>query len=208
MPYEKENEADHTLMTHLAKLHENYNKQHDADSRGKLANLRYAMRDRLHADYPIGRVIPALEPGGMADDADRNEWRTVIAGLFGFAHADVEDKRGKSLGTALRDLFEARQNESLERRFMMLLNSDAEHLPGHLRQAISLLKAQGLALDWSMLLADASAWSARDKWAQKKWVRDYYRSRKTDAGATPDTTETAEQSDRAETSPVESESAS
>lgn len=193
MTAEEEHDADRILMRHLVRLHEDHDKRHDVTARGKLANLRFGMRDRLHADYPVGRVFPALGPGGMTENEERNEWRTLIAGLFGFAHDDLEDKRGVSLGTALRDLYEARQNDSLERRLMALLNADAEHLPGHLRQAISLLKTvDNCKLDWGMLLEDVSAWNSSDKWVQKKWTRDYYRSRKDDKSSAPEPAQTPE----------------
>lgn len=186
MSGEEEYEADRILMYHLMKLHEDHDKRHDVSARGKLANLRYGMRDRLHADYPVGRVFPALAPGGLTDDSDRNEWRTLIAALFGHAHDVVEESKGVSLGSALRTLYEIRQNDSLERRFMAALNSDGEHLPGHLRQSISLLKAESVGLDWGMLLGDVCAWNIAGKPIQKKWTRDYYRSRKEEKAA-PDT---------------------
>lgn len=180
MPAEEEYEANQILVDHLIILHLAHDKRHDVNARGKLANLRYGMRDRLHADYPVGRVFPALAPGAMTDDADRNEWRTLIAALFGYAHDEVGDMRDISMGAALRELFERRQNDSLERRFMSALNSDAEHLPGHLRQSVSLLKAEKIGLDWHMLLRDVCAWNVSGKPSQKKWTRDYYRSRKDD----------------------------
>lgn len=187
MSTEEEYLADRILMHHLIRLHEDHDKRHDVTARGKLANLRYGMRDRLHTDYPVGRVFPALAPGGLTDDSDRNEWRTLVAGLFGYAHDEVEDTQHVSLGAALRTLYDMRENESLERRFMALLNADAEHLPGHLRQSLSLLKTESVGLDWGMLLRDVCAWNAPGKPIQKKWIRDYYRARKVEEAAAPST---------------------
>ena len=85
MSTDEEYDADRILMTHLVRLHEDHDQRHDVTARGKLANLRYGMRDRLHGEYPVGRVFSALAPGGLTDDSDRNEWRTLIAALFGFA---------------------------------------------------------------------------------------------------------------------------
>ena len=199
MSIDEENAADHALMSDLRRLHENHHKKSDSNARGKLANLRYALRNRLHEDYPVGRVFPALAPLNkndyaerLTDNPDRNEWRTVIAGLFGFAHDDVEDERKTSLGSALRTLYNKRENDSLERRFMALLNADAEHLPGHLRQSISLLKAESIGLDWEMLLADVCAWNVSGKPIQKKWIAAYYRSLKADAAEPPADTASAD----------------
>jgi CRISPR type I-E-associated protein CasB/Cse2 len=187
---EKEEKVDHDLIRHLIRLHDAHDETNNDNARGKLANLRYAMRDQLHAEYPVGRVFPALalikKTGNaeyLSDDAERNEWRTLIAGLFGFAYDNIEHTRGVSLGYALRTLYEARENDSLERRFMSLLNADAEHLPGHLRQSISLLKAESIGLDWEMLLHDVCSWNAPGKYIQKKWIQHYYRSRKEDKPA-------------------------
>lgn len=183
---DEEQAADHALVRGLLGLHNAHDKQSDNDARGRLANLRYGLRDRLHADYPVGRVFPALTPGALTDNEERNEWRTLIAALFGYAHDDVEDAPGVSLGTALRSLYDKRKNDSLERRFMALLNADAEHLPGHLRQAVSLLKSEGEGLDWGRLLKDVCSWDAPQKPVHKRWTRDYYRAR------TPQEDESAE----------------
>ncbi len=180
MASEEEKDADELLIDHLLYLHEAHDKRHDANARGKLANLRYGLRDRLHSDYPVGRVFPAMPLGGMTNDPDRNEWRTLIASLFGFSHDEIEHEKKTSLGSALRSLYDQEDRESLERRFMALLNADEEHLPGHLRQSISLLKSAKIpiSLDWKVLLNDVCAWNMPGKVIQKKWARDYYRAPK------------------------------
>ncbi len=183
MTFQEEYEADRVLMRHLIFLHEEHDKKHDVSARGKLANLRYGMRDRLHDLYPVGRVFPALREGSLTDNNERNEWRTLIAALYGYAHDEIGDVGGITLGFALRTLADKRESDSLERRFMAMLNADAEHLPGYLRQSVSLLKAEGIGLDWGALLGDVAQWQHPEKRTQKKWVRDYYKSRKSDANA-------------------------
>lgn len=83
---------------------------------------------------------------------------------------------------------------------MTLLNADAEHLPGHLRQAISLLKAEGIGLDWGLLLSNVCDWNIAGKRVQKQWVSDYYRSRKDNAA--PTATETTNESDNLFDQPI------
>jgi CRISPR type I-E-associated protein CasB/Cse2 len=63
---------------------------------------------------------------------------------------------------------------------MALLNSDAEHLPGHLRQTISLLKSEENGLDRKRLLLHVLAWGAPGTPVQKRWITDYYRTRRND----------------------------
>ncbi|MEM4723906.1 MAG: type I-E CRISPR-associated protein Cse2/CasB, partial [Candidatus Hadarchaeum sp.] len=118
MAVDEERSADRLLIRHLLELHDAHDGASAVDARGKLASLRYGLRDRLHADYPCGRVIGALAAGTLTGDTERNEWRTVIAALFGYAHDEVRQEQGVSLGTALRRLYDIRGNESLERRFM------------------------------------------------------------------------------------------
>lgn len=179
--------ASDTLIRWLLKLHNDHDKAHDTDARGKLANLRYALRDRLHADYPVGHVFPALTDGCLTESEERNEWRTLVAGLFGYAHDEVKDRKGISLGAASRELYDHRQNDSLERRFMAMLNSDTEHLPGYLRQTVSLLKAEDIGLDWTILLNDVCHWDLPGKPVQKRWTRDYYRTRRNNGDQQTDT---------------------
>ena len=182
-----EDDTAQNLIKHLLDLHNNHDEKTNHEARGKLANLRYALRDRLHSDYPDWRVIPALEEGCLPDDPDRYLWYTLIAALFGLAHDEVTNRKNVSLGSAFRDLYEDRRTESTERRFMALLSSDAEHLPGHLRHAISLMKTpkdKPIGLDWKMLLYDVCHWNHSEKQVQKRWIRDYYRTRRS-AGEQP-----------------------
>ncbi len=176
-----EDDTAQKLIDHLLQLHADHDEKTNHDARGKLANLRYALRDRLNSDYPDWRVIPALEEGCLPEDPTRYLWYTLVAALFGFAHDEVANRNNVSLGTAFRDLYEDRKTESTERRFMALLSADAEHLPGHLRHTISLLKTpkdKPIGLGWKMLLYDVCHWSEPDKRVQKRWIRDYYRPRR------------------------------
>jgi CRISPR system Cascade subunit CasB len=166
------------LVPVLLRLHRECDQ--NGEARARLANLRHGLRDRLHADYPVGRVFPALSGVDLSNHDDTIEWYTVIAALFGFAHKEVEYEAGTSLGSASRELYIKRQSDSLERRFMALLNSDAEYLPGHLRQTLSLMKAESIKIDWERLLRDTLRWNEEGKPVQKQWARDYYRSRPTD----------------------------
>lgn len=172
-------EPGFALIQWLIRLHEAHDKENNLSARGRLANLRYGLRNRLHEDYPIGRVMTAFDSsqGVLSDDDETNEWFTVVAALYGFAHDKVEHDERVSMGRALRELYTKRENESLERRFMALLNADAENLPGHLRQAISLLKTEEIGVDWHLLLNDVRRWDAPGKPVQKRWGRDYYRYR-------------------------------
>lgn len=63
---------------------------------------------------------------------------------------------------------------STERRFIALLDADADELPYRLRQMIALLKDQ--AIDFDALLADLLRWHAPGKRTQNLWARQFYRT--------------------------------
>ncbi|AUM01273.1 type I-E CRISPR-associated protein Cse2/CasB [Zoogloeaceae bacteirum Par-f-2] len=78
---------------------------------------------------------------------------------------------------------------STERRFIALLDADADELPYRLRQMVALLKDQ--AIDFDALLADLLRWHAPDKRIQHLWARQFYRAlhKDTDLPAEPETEE-------------------
>lgn len=74
---------------------------------------------------------------------------------------------------------------STERRFIALLDANADELPYRLRQMVALLKDQ--AIDFDLLLADLLRWHAPDKCIQHRWARQFYRAlhKDTDLPAEP-----------------------
>lgn len=102
----------------------------------------------------------------------------LVAGLF----ALHPQQGGKSLATALGTLMRERDSTSIEQRFIALLGADAENLPNYLRQAVSLLKADEMTLDYIALLDDLSRWLnpyADPQWRdqiRQRWARDFYRA--------------------------------
>jgi len=83
-----------------------------------------------------------------------------------------------SLATALRRVRQARSEitggGSLDRRFQTLLDSDRPQLPFRLRQAVRLVAASDLPLDWTALLRDLLAWELDRRPVQLRWARDYF----------------------------------
>ncbi len=106
------------------------------------------------------------------------EWMTVIASLFALAHDRVPQSNGQSLGKSFRQLRDSPNgSDSTDARFMALINSQSENLPGHLRQVISLIASAqtGIGLDWYRLLHEVQQWDSPVCYVQKTWARDYYR---------------------------------
>jgi CRISPR system Cascade subunit CasB len=65
-------------------------------------------------------------------------------------------------------------SESLEKRFVALLDCHREDLSFHLRQAVSLLKSKEIVVNWRQLLRDVESWDCEDKRVQREWARAYW----------------------------------
>ena len=97
----------------------------------------------------------------------------LTAGLFAI-HRNHCDQ--VSVGKAFGQLAHKRQNsKTIEGRFLGLLTADDDLLPHRLRQAVSLLSADGIGLDYDRLLTDLTWWKTDSKNVQQRWAKDYYR---------------------------------
>ena len=124
-------------------------------------------------------VVPYLPEKGWND-----RWYYLTATLFG---AFPEHKKGRSMGTAFRPL--RRKSESMDARFVALLNAHPDDLSDHLRHSVNLLKANEQPLDWYLLLEDLLQWDSPDRHIQLRWARDFYRVSATNDRSAVDTSE-------------------
>ncbi len=110
------------------------------------------------------------------DDIDT---AVLVAGLF----AEHSTAGGKgSLGGALRAYRDKTgADESTDRRFVHLVDSDREDLPGRLRQVVKLLKAKDVSIDWDALLTHVRNWDHDTRWVQWQWSRNYWHAAREDA---------------------------
>lgn len=102
----------------------------------------------------------------------------LVAGLYALHPMHHE---GVSFAGAWGRIGRARDSTSIEQRFIALLGAEPESLPTLLRQAVSLLAADGVGFDYASLLDDLTRWldpfkpEARDPLRQR-WARDFYRA--------------------------------
>jgi|SRR5579862_4774634 len=166
------------------------------DARRDLAELRGILHGQPWDLYRAGKhIIPALDAAGVTPGHDGADFREQcfyqIAGLFALAYREVKHKPNISFGAALRSLRHPEKgSDSLDGRFLTLLNSSADQLFDHLRRLICLLQASGRSdLDWARLLVNIQYWNAEGRFVQKRWARDYYRADTTkgDTDSTDDT---------------------
>lgn len=99
----------------------------------------------------------------------------LVASLFALYPTyswKAEDTGNRNVGRSLALMKE--KSESIERRFVALLNSDEEDLPNHLRQIISLLKSEDKPINWLQLLKDIKSWSHETKYVQRNWAKGFW----------------------------------
>ncbi|CAM3627536.1 Type I-E CRISPR-associated protein Cse2/CasB [Deinococcus saxicola] len=163
------------LQLHLSRL-----------SRGQLAQLRRSLGD----DLP-GQSVPWLEGvflrSGLKISYDA-QWQAlaVVAGLYALierpdaaAEAPPTPEHRDSFGKTFGQLYLSQdQRPSTEKRFLALLDADMDGLPYALRQAVTLLKADGRHPDWAQLMADVGWWDhdiSGDR-IRRRWALDFYRT--------------------------------
>ena len=140
------------------------------EDRGALADLRTGLGKEPGQMARVHRHVVPYLPEQRYND----RWYYVTATLFG---SFPEHRKGRSLGKAFKPLAfppNEKKKESMEARFVALLNAHPEDLDDHLRHAVSLLKANEQPLDWFRLLEDLLQWDHPDGHVQLKWARDFY----------------------------------
>lgn len=147
------------LVTHLIDLA-------NREDRRSLAALRRSLSQGCAAAaYPIvARYFPK-------DRRPKMERAILtVAGLFALhpLHGTL------TLGGALRRAAEQRGSQSIEGRFIALLNASVEDIAPHLRQLVALLASNSIGLDWHDLLRALKTWDFDENWARRQWARDYW----------------------------------
>lgn len=77
------------------------------------------------------------------------------------------------------------KNRSIERRFVALLDADADDLHYYLRQMIDLLKANNVAVNWAELFKAIRGWRSESRYVQKRWARSFWGSAETNKQTDP-----------------------
>tara|TARA_R110002072_G_scaffold302354_1_gene484882 strand:- start:60937 stop:61518 length:582 start_codon:yes stop_codon:yes gene_type:complete len=120
-------------------------------------------------------VLPWVS--GFSNTRDENPFY-VVAALFAFWHQGKEGtyreapwNLGASLGR-LRD-----DSDSIEKRFVALLNSHEDDLPVRLRHAVGLLRSKtpAIPVNWLQLLSDLRGWGWESRSVQRNWARGFWK---------------------------------
>jgi len=120
-------------------------------------------------------AYPYVEPFvGAADNPWRRSMLYLVAGLWALTWREGRSGAPFSFGKACAAYRSASGSASVERRFINLLDADADQLTYRLRQMVALLKDQ--ALDFEALLNGLVYWNDERKRTQNAWARDFYRN--------------------------------
>lgn len=174
------------------------------EDRGALADLRSGLGKEPGQMVRVHRHVVPYLTGKSYDD----RWYYLTATLFGMHPKHKEptehESNGKkwkevwTIGRAFRPLAfppTEPKKDSMEARFVALLNAHADDLDDHLRHAVSLLKASEQPLDWFRLFQDLLNWDRPDGRVQLRWARDFYRSDSSTWANVPDSAAREENQD-------------
>ena len=162
-----------TFVSHLLELAKS--------NRGAMAELRRSLSHEPGAHVAAFPYVERHAGNRHALDAYRKALY-LVAGLFALHQ---EHRKGSSFAAAYGRLSEQRKrsqkSDGIERRFIALLSADAQSVPTHLRQALSLLVADEIPFDYVRLLTDLSVWLDPRKLdrldaVRQRWAQDFYRA--------------------------------
>jgi len=141
-------------------------------NRAALANLR---RGLGKPPKTVMEMYPYL--GQFLSHEPKPRYETavfIVAALFAY-YPDAPGNIG-NLGASIRQLKDDSDSKSIEKRFVALLNAEAEDLPYYLRQMIGLLKSgqKHIAVNWNQLFKDVKNWNSDERYVQNAWARSFW----------------------------------
>lgn len=146
--------------------------------RAELAELRRSLAFDPGTHAPAFRVV---EPYAMHTNYKwEGDAYYLVAGLFALIERPNPERpppklETRNLGQSIAELYVSRQkSESIEKRFIALLDAEGEQLAYRLRQMIALLR-DAAPIDWTKLLEDLRYWNSEEKRTQRNWAKSFYR---------------------------------
>lgn len=164
-------DRDRNFINWLTKLPDQPN------GRAALAELRRGLGQLPGLAPMVGRYVqPFLR---VEDSGRREDAYYLIATLFGLHPAKAQSgNMGNHFAQLCKDNDEPPDN--IVRRFNILLSADGDTLPDYLRQAMGLLKANEVAVNWTQLLDDMLGWENPEGKIQLQWSRAFWRRNRKD----------------------------
>lgn len=145
---------------------------HARGDRAALAVLRRCLAVDLDEVANL-RAYRYLAPFLQGEPWQRQRAYWLLAGLYAHHPTDAGTK-GETLPAALGRLFYEEGQQAVERRFLALLEADADQLGPRLRRVIGILRSKNVALDYAALLRDLLGWFAPARRVQMSWAQEFY----------------------------------
>lgn len=149
------------------------------EDRAALAGLRRGLGKEHAPPAEVLRVVVPLLPAGQVAARDKR-LAFLLAPLFALHPEPWDSDDAKpwtsNFGASLRRLAERTDGGGPERRFMALLDADADDLGPHLRRLVSVLASARppIPVDWRQLARDLRAWEHPDRPVQKRWAESFW----------------------------------
>ena len=87
----------------------------------------------------------------------------------------TDDLKFSNLGTSLHELKDASNAESLEKRFIALLNCHRDDLHVQLKQLFGLLVAKKIVVNYVQLIKDLKNWDNESHYVQQNWANEFWK---------------------------------
>ncbi len=142
----------------------------EREDRGALAALRRGV------GKPPG-TTPETFPVMVPWTADMNRTAAdtyfLVGSLFALNQSNCADG---NMGTTFAQIrgTEGEAGDSLEKRFVALLNAHSEDLANHLRHAVTLAGSKEVSVNWAQLITDLQRWNHPDRFIQRQWAEKFW----------------------------------
>ncbi len=142
----------------------------ERESRGALAALRRGV------GKPPGttpETFPVMVPWTAEMNRTAADTYFLVGSLFALNQSNCADG---NMGTTFGQIrgTEGEAGDSLEKRFVALLNAHSEDLSNHLRHAVTLAGSKEVSVNWAQLITDLRHWDHPDRFIQRRWADQFW----------------------------------
>jgi CRISPR system Cascade subunit CasB len=120
-------------------------------------------------------MYPYLVPYTSSLTGRYEEAFYLVASLFAAHPMAWHGGDAANFGRSMALVRERKGGDSMQRRFVALLNSRLEDLPEHLRHAVALCETEEVPVDWLRLLWDLPHWDNPERRVQLNWARQFWK---------------------------------
>ena len=147
----------------------------EKNEKAKRADLAQLKRSLA---FDVGTYVPAISHvERFAPSKEDTPWFTrpayyLVAGLYA-SYPNHSEEQG-NFGRTVALLNQAKESDSISKRFLTLLEAEDEQMYYHMRHMLSLVRSEGIAVNYVSLLEDLRNWGHPDKFVQQRWAQRFY----------------------------------